>query len=658
MSYRRPGSRRSIIALLASIILLFTSVVLFSASADTTDLNLKKPEWIRALPAMSCPGGHTNCHQSSPVVVDLTGNGKLDIVVATNNGHLLAYTHNGSLLWNTDIGPAFGLGAGKQQIASSPAVADIDKDGQMEVVVGTGTTDGSVCTKGGVIVLDHNGKVQRGFPFITQDVNVAPKGCPDSVYATPALGDLDNNGDLEIVFGAFDKRIYALHHDGKIVAGFPPNSNHYARFGWANLKGYLADEVWSSPALADLNGDGYLDIVTGTEEGNFDSSWAPAINSWKCPYRGPWTAGYCGGSIYALDRSGKLLEGFPRYKNEDIQSTPAIADIDGNGKYEIFVGTGSWNYMQSPDHPTLGFRLFGMDHKGNDLPGWQGGKVTGGFVAGSPSVGDITGDGKPNIVAAASDKRLYAWHTNGQLVAGFPMTPRTYRGTVLDGYNVGTGFILADYSGDGKMEIFLRHAWEIVIINGKGQQLTATSLSDSSPIYLTKGTIWNNPALGDLDGDGHLEMVVQNSELTVWDLPSSTLQAQWPMFKKNAARTSSLEASVGAAPQEYLLVAAQNQEKKYDLQLTLSAVLGKFNWRVSSDNPGRISFPMQSGIVSDQNTILVKISVPVGLPLGMNHLGNIIVTFTQDNGSNQTVTIPVKVDVLRKLHQISLPMVQ
>ena len=70
-----------------------------------------------------------------------------------------------------------------------------------------------------------------------------------------------------------------------------------------------------------------------------------------------------------------------------------------------------------------------------------------------PSIGDITGDGKPNIVVAASDKRLYAWHINGQPVAGFPMTPRTHRNTVLDDYNVGMGFILADYSGDGKMEI-------------------------------------------------------------------------------------------------------------------------------------------------------------------------------------------------------------
>ncbi len=656
MSLRIPGFRRVMVALLMSSLLLITSAILISASEDATALNKRPPKWILNLPAISCNGSSdTNCHRSSPAVADITGDGKLEIIVATNNGQVIVVRHDGSVLWKVDVAPAFGMGGGKQQIASSPAVADIDRDGRMEVVVGVGTIYPSVCTKGGVIVLDHAGRVEPGWPFVAQDFAVPPSGCPDTVYATPALGDLDRDGDLEIVVAGFDKSIYALHHNGQMVAGFPPNSHHYARFGWGQLKGRLADTNWSSPALTDLNGDGYLDVVVGSDEGDFDARWQPVVGNWSCPYRAPLTAGYCGGSIYAFDRFGKQLRSFPRYKYEAIQSSPAIMDIDGNGSNEIFIGTGSWYYNTSADHPTLGFRLYGMDSSGNDLPGWQGGKTTAGYVAASPAIGDITGDGKPNIVVAASDKRLYAWHTNGQPVAGFPMTPRTHRGTVLDGYNVGTSFILADYTGDGKMEIFFRHAWEINIVNGKGQQLTATSLSGSGPTYLTSGTIMNNPAVADLNGDGHLELVVQNSQLIVWDLPSSSAQAAWPMFKNNAARTSVLQPAVRIAPPEFNLMADQRKEMGAVKQVAIVGNQGKYQWQVSSSHPSRITFPYASGATDGLQMVPVYIYVPPGLPLGENHLGYVIVKITQSNGVVKTESIPVKVNVMRQLHQSFLP---
>ena len=81
----------------------------------------------------------TNCHKASPVLVDLTGDGNLEIIVATNSGHVVAYRHDGSLLWDKDVAGAYGVGKNKQRIASSPAVADIDADGRMEIVTGTGS---------------------------------------------------------------------------------------------------------------------------------------------------------------------------------------------------------------------------------------------------------------------------------------------------------------------------------------------------------------------------------------------------------------------------------------------------------------------------------------------------------------------------------------
>lgn len=658
MSYLPLIGRRSLIVLTFIFVLLAIKPVTGYVNADPSGSNEIDPKWTKSLPAGFCAGSSsdTNCHRSSPALADLTGDGKLDIIVATNNGHVLAVRRDGVVLWDVDTAPYFELSAGTQEINSSPAVADIDADGKMEVVVGAGTTSTSVCTHGGMIVLEHDGGVKPGWPVLTQNWDIPPSGCRETVFASPALGDLDMDGDLEIVYAAWDKRIYALHHNGQFVEGYPPDSVHYSRFGWDVLKGRLGDHIWGSAALADLSGDGYLDVIIGTGEGNYDYHWEPVVGDWNCPYAPVNTLGYCGGSVYALDRKGKLLAGFPRFIYEAIDSTPAIMDINNDGTPEIFIGTGSWYYHYSPDHPTLGFRLFGFDNHGNDLPGWEGGNPVGGFVASSPAIGDVTGDGKANIVVAASDKKLYAFHGDGSRVAGFPMTPTTHFIQVLDDYDVGASFILADYTGDGKMEIFLRHAAEIIVVSGSGQQITSSSPDDNRPAYYAGARIWNNPAVGDLDGDGHLELVVQNSELTVWDLPVSSLSADWPMFKRDAARSATSIPMVTVEPKEHYILIEEGDSGIREFVVTVYGRLGLFNWAIRSDRPDIVTFPQSSGTIQGYETIRVQVAVTPGIPVGVHSLGNIYVDVSQ-NGNTTTEIIPLQLRVVKELSRSYMPFV-
>src|SRR5690606_29031898 len=131
--------------------------------------------------------------------------------------------------------------------------------------------------------------------------------------------------------------------------------------------------------------------------------------------------------------------------------------------------------------------LFAFDHQGNDLPGWKDGKQVGGTVTVSPSIGDIAGDGKPEIVVIASDKKVYAWYVDGSLVSGFPMSPRDLWGENSGNYNTPMGIVLADYDGDGKMEIIFSQVGVVNVVDGNGQQLTATNFPGNvKPLFYTE----------------------------------------------------------------------------------------------------------------------------------------------------------------------------
>ena len=625
-------SLRGLIAALAVAIL-----AMAAPSKAATGLEaLESPAWSRSIPSSTCPGGDLNCHRSSPAVADIDNDGILDVVIATRGGHIMAIkddgTADGQIIFDVDIASAIGMSSNTAVIQSSPAIGDIDNNdgGRPEIVVGFGSDVGTG-TKGGVIVLEHTGSVKPGWPKF--DLTLHANGNPRSIFSSPAIGDIDNDGDMEIAVASFGKRIYAYHHNGTLVSGYPADSAHRERFPtWPTLVNKLADTVWSSPAMADLDGDGYLDIIVGADEGNYDQRYGGNAGGWECPYQLPpgWAPGYCGGSVYALDRHGDVLAGYPIYLLEAVQSSPAIVDLDEDGSLDVLIGTGSFYHANSPSHPTYGFRLHGFDNGGDDLPGWNNGKSTVHGTPSSPVIGDIVGDSTPEVIMGDLSGRLYAFYANGNPVPGFPMIPRTHNGQTFK-FDVGVSLVLGDIDNDNKQEIIFNLRNSVVMVDGNGTQLTTQNGADGKPGYTSGGFLFNTPAIGDIDGDNELELIVHDSRLFVWDLPGSNTNSDWPMFKASADRQSrfSTPGILGPVQPEALILPPAGVPDTIAHVNISNAGDEPLNWN-ATESHSQVSLPVTNGQIVGQEHMMVPVHVNNlgSFGPGWHNLGNLSVTAT------------------------------
>ncbi len=620
----------------------------------------------------------THCHYGSPAVADINGDGKLDTIVTTNKGVVYAINHAGHVLWTTDIAPAYGMGASTQEIQSGAAIADIDNDGSVEIVISNGPLRiYDYCTPGGIIVLDKNGGVKPGWPRFALDGAVAPNNCPDGIFATPALGDIDKDGQMEVVVGGFDKRLHVFNPDGTRQAGFPNGSVHDVWLINSGLHNRFADTIWSSAALADLTGDGFLEIVIGTDEGDFHGN---PLTTWVCPYQTPYHTAfgpYCGGSVYALDYQGNVLPGWPRYVYEAVYSSPAIGDINNDGKPEIVFGTGEFYFLNGnpgqPTAPTAGFKVYALDTAGQDLPGWEGGKTTLGPTPASPVLGDLDNDGSLEVIMLDSSQdipsgpysrypekqsRLYAWHGNGSNVAGFPVKAINRLGHTST-HGQGKGVILADYDGDQQDEIFVNVQSDMVIVDGDGTILTAVTpgYQDPTPFYFGNGTLLNAPVAGDFDGDGRLDLVTTNSNYRKWEVFGSTSQASWPMFRANVQRTGSV-----FVPKPFLQNIPTNIAVPVDVDNNIDTITTSFAVEVDYTYAGTVNLSGSSGRVAiidssasgDRVTAQIRIDVS-GLPLGTHDLTLPLQIKINSDTSVHNINIEV---LIADFHNVFIPIIQ
>lgn len=364
---------------------------------------------------------------SSPAVADITGDTTPEIVVGNLDGTVEAFrATDRTRLWSTSLGAT--------AIQASPTVADLGGDGKPDVVVGT--------MDGRVVWLDGpTGRVVRTFRQGAPLHCPAGQDCrPDGFFATPAVADIDGDHVPDIIAPSYDHTVYAWSRTGRllwrryledtlwsspVVADIDRDGRPEIVLGgdmWAGnpygvpaggvtwvlrrdgstYPGYPrstpGQTVWSSPAVADLNGDRWADIIVGT-----GANW-------------PEPAGRRVDAFTARSRAN--LPGWPVSVDGRVVASPAVGDIDGDGALEVTVAAdGGWVYAFDAN----GHRKWRACNATSATLCKQGYSTKGGTT-----IADVDGDGAQEVLSTLDkDLRVFDGAT-GTVEAAYRLaTPAT-----------------------------------------------------------------------------------------------------------------------------------------------------------------------------------------------------------------------------------------
>ena len=469
---------------------------------------------------------------SGPSSVDLFLDKKLEIVTADSSGCIWAYDDKGKLLsgfpWKTSSACSY-----MPRINAPLAIGDLNGDGLVEIVAGTRGTGPNAGQRGKVYVWDIWGRIRSGWPK-EMDWAYIDNGNEPEVM-TVAIGDITGDGTPEVIAGtsneagsntSYAPNVYAWSYSGALLSGFPKSSD----------KG---SGIWGQLAIGDIDKNGKSEILIGRDEIYYYAYNGQGQNMSGWPVR-------------TYVDINKTTWGSDMYM-EFTRSAAAVADLDNDGTNEIVMAGKVRNpaWGGGDPYPQSNSGVIVTELNGARHPGWNTAKLAGAPIqtAFTPNnqvvLFDLDGNKTLEIIVTFDDGTIRAFRHDG---------------VQLWVYNYANGFrlfasevVIGDVSGDGKPDIVFgtyspdgtaNQYGYILGIDGNGQIL------HNFPLYLTaegnaavKG-IMASPLLADIDGNCYLDIVAHSrgGSLYAWDTNARVNDKAliWPTSRLNNTRTATV----------------------------------------------------------------------------------------------------------------------
>jgi uncharacterized protein (DUF2141 family) len=430
--------------------------------------------------------------------VDVDGDGDLDLL-AESRYSFIRY-------WRNDGGrrtPAFSVGADTVKDVSGtpifadrqniPQLADLDCNGKLDLMLGR--VDGTV-TRYELQSMDSAG-APRFRPVIErfEDIQIIggdanQKGPPGPTLHganTMALTDVDGDGDLDILWGDFfEPGLLWIRNNGTCSA--PAMRDTPLKFP---VNDPLRTSGYNAPAVADLDGDGDRDLLVGVIGGAYDPTLTAGENLYYLEQTTP--------GDYAV-----RTRAFIDQLDVGSESSPALADLDGDGDLDLIIG----NKIE-PGNSGGGALFFFRNVGSARAPSFRAGGriVVPAAYHYAPALADLDGDGKPDLILGTWQNAVQFYRGDG--TAGQPHFTLVDSALVtLTRGSHATPF-LADLDGDGDLDMVVGEGSGSINYyrNDGTRSAPRFTLVSDEWLGLRPGRR-SVPRLVDLDGDGKLDLVV------------------------------------------------------------------------------------------------------------------------------------------------------